>query len=291
MMPYARFLLLCLIWGSSFLLMKRAGAGLSPWAIAAGRVCCGLAVLAIVWAVRTPKRGFEIRKSHLTALIGVMLLGYAIPYAVQPLFISRTGSSSLTAMGVGFTPLFTLLLSVPLLSIRPTVQQVVGVLGALGCLVLLLCDTMHRSVTGLDVLLLFSTPLMYALANIWMRTSLNEIGPLELTIMCLGMSALLLVPLACGTPGPMAWTTPEILPAVGYLAVLGIFGTGLGMLLFNQMVQQQGPLFAAMVTNLTPIGAVLLGWGDAEHVTWLQLVALMGVLVCVAVVQRGASKL
>ncbi len=289
-MPYVRFILLCLIWGSSFLLMKRAGAGLSPWAIAAGRVLTGMAVLLVVWGVRNRKRGSGLKITHLPALVGVMLLGYAIPYAAQPVFISRTGSSSLTAMGVGFTPLFTLVLSVPLLGVRPSARQLVGVLGALGCLILLLVDTMQRSLAAVDLLLLFSTPLMYALANIWMRSSLFEIPPLELTIACLGMSALLLVPWACLSPGPLPWTAKEILPSVACLLILGVFGTGLGMLLFNQMAQQQGPLFAAMVTNLTPIGAVVLGWADAEHVTTLQVVALTGVLLCVAIVQWGAIR-
>lgn len=270
-------------------MMKRAGAGLSPWAIGAGRVLTGLAVLLVVWGVRNRKRGSELKKTHLPALVGVMLLGYAIPYFVQPLFISRTGSSSLAAMGVGFTPLFTLALSVPLLAVRPTAKQVVGVLGALGCLVLLLVDSLQRSLAGIDLLLLFSVPVMYALANLWMRTSLYEIPPLELTIVCLGMSGLLLLPMAIVSPGPMPWTSVEILPAVGSLLILGVFGTGLGMLMFNQLVQQQGPLFAAMVTNLTPIGAVLLGWADSERVTTLQLAALSGVLICVASVQWGAT--
>lgn len=290
-MPYVRFILLCLIWGSSFLLMKRAGAGFSPWAIAAGRVLTGMAVLIVVAAWQTRQRGWQLKRTHLPALVGVMLLGYAIPYFVQPLFISRTGSSSLAAMGVGFTPLFTLVLSIPLLSVRPTAQQIVGVLGALGCLALLLVDSVQRSVGWYDFLLLFSVPLMYALANLWMRTSLYEIPPLELTIACLGMSGLLLLPMAIITPGPMTWTSAGILPATGSLIVLGVFGTGLGMLMFNHLVQQQGPLFAAMVTNLTPIGAVLLGWADAERVTTLQVIALMGVLACVAVVQWGANQI
>lgn len=288
-MPYVRFLMLCLIWGSSFLLMKRAGVGFSPWAIAAGRVATGFLVLFCVhcWKGRASGRAF--RRTHLPAFIGVMLLGYTIPYSLQPLFISRTGSSSLAAMGVGFTPLFTLVLSVPLLSVRPTKRQVAGVLGALIGLAVLLMDSVQRSLSVVDVLFLFATPIMYALANLWMRTSLYDVPPLELTSISLAGAGLLLLPLACVTPGPMSWASSEIVTPMTYLIVLGIFGTGIGMLVFNHMVQQQGPLFAAMVTNLTPIGAVLLGWIDAERVTALQVVALIGVLICVAIVQWGAS--
>lgn len=289
-MPYVRFVVLCLIWGSSFLLMKRAGAGLSPWAIGSGRVFTGMAVLVVVawWQARGWSR--TLTRSHLPALAGVMLLGYAIPYFVQPLFISRTGNSALAAMGVGFTPLFTLAFSVPILGIRPTRRQTLGVFGAIGCLALLLADSVERSIAFPDVIFLFSTPLMYALANIWMRMSLSDVPPLELTIACLGVSGLLLLPAACLVPGPVGVSTREISTAIFCLTILGVFGTGLGMLLFNQLVQQQGPLFAAMVTNITPIGAVLLGWIDAERVTALQLAALVGVVMCVVVVQRGAQE-
>lgn len=287
-MAYVRFALLCLIWGSSFLLMKRAGAALSPWMIGAGRVLTGMLTLLIVarWQQSLPPRG--LTRSHLPALTGVMLLGYAIPYAVQPLFIARTGSSALAAMGVGFTPLFTLALSVPVLGIRPTVKQSLGVLGALACLVLLLVDSLHRSITWLDLSFMFATPLMYALANIWLRMSLSDLPPMKLTTICLGVSGLILFPLACALPNPVAWQTPQLSMSLACLVVLGVFGTGLGMLMFNHLVQQQGPLFAAMVTNLTPIGAVLLGWFDSERVTPLQLAALFGVVCCVAVVQWGA---
>ena len=284
-MPYLRFTLLCLIWGGSFMLMKRAAAGFSPASVAAGRVVLGAAILAIV--SRSPGRRAEraLTRNHLPALVGVMLFGYAIPYFVQPLFISRTGSSSLAAMGVGFTPLFTLALSIPMLGVRPTVRQTVGVMGALGCLGLLLVDGMQRDITWLDTVLLFATPVMYGVANNWMRLSLSDVPPLELTTACLGMSSLLLLPAAWFSSGSLSWTTPELPSACAALIILGVFSTGLAMLMFNQLIQQQGPLFAAMVTNVAPVGAVILGWADAERVTALQIAALVGVLICVAVVQ------
>ncbi len=219
-----------------------------------------------------------------------MLSGYAIPYFVQPLFISRTGNSALTAMGVGFTPLFTLALSVPMLGIKPTSRQVIGVLGSLGCLGLLLIDSLQRSITPLDVLLLFTTPILYAIANNWMRLSLSDVPPLELTTVCLGLSGLLLAPTACLIANPVKWSAPQLSASLMSLLILGVFSTGIAMLVFNQLVHEQGPLFAVMVTNLTPIGAMLLGWVDAERVTALQIAALVGVLVCVIIVQTGTAR-
>lgn len=289
-MPYLRFTILCLIWGASFLLMKRAAAGFSPWTVGAGRVVIGTIVLLIASRWFLAKAPRTLTRVQWPALIGVMLLGYAIPYCVQPFVIGRTQNSALTAMGVGFTPLFTLALSIPVLSVRPTSRQVVGVIGSLGCLALLLVDNLDRSITLFDVVLVFATPVMYAVANNWMRLSLYDVPPLELTVACLGLSGLILIPTACLMPHPDVPSTQQYTLAIGSLLVLGVFSTGLGMLMFNQLVQEQGPLFAVMVTNLTPIGALLLGWFDAERVTILQVIALIGVLTCVVVVQWGGAQ-
>ena len=48
-------------------------------------------------------------------------------------------------------------------------------------------------------------------------------------------------------------------------------------------------LFAAMVTNLVPLGAMTWGWVDAEVITARQLIAFGGVLAMVVLVQYGSA--
>ena len=71
--------------------------------------------------------------------------------------------------------------------------------------------------------------------------------------------------------------------------VLGVLGTGFGAFAFTKMLQEQGPLFAGMVTYLIPTIALGWSWIDQERVTLLQLTALSGVLAMVALVQYGAA--
>jgi drug/metabolite transporter (DMT)-like permease len=80
------------------------------------------------------------------------------------------------------------------------------------------------------------------------------------------------------------WTT-----ALVAVTVLGVVGTGIATFLFNKLVQDQGSLFATMTINLTPMGAFLWGWGMGETVTPVQMIALLGVLTMVIVVQFGAA--
>jgi drug/metabolite transporter (DMT)-like permease len=132
--------------------------------------------------------------------------------------------------------------------------------------------------------------LSYAVANTWIRKSFSRIPPVELTLWCLAGTAAVLLPWA------VAWPTVAEPPlggwwtSVGAVAVLGIFGTGLATCLFTQLVQDQGPLFAAMVTNLVPVIAMGWGWLDAEAISVRQALSVAGVLAMVALVQYKAAR-
>jgi drug/metabolite transporter (DMT)-like permease len=84
--------------------------------------------------------------------------------------------------------------------------------------------------------------------------------------------------------------TGTAVAAILSVAFLGVVGTGAATFLFNRLIQQQGPLFAGMATNVVPIGALVLAWLDSEHVSGLQLAALAGLVCMVAVVQFAAVR-
>jgi len=95
--------------------------------------------------------------------------------------------------------------------------------------------------------------------------------------------------LSAGLVAEKVVQSPQLPVAVFCMLMLGVVGTGLGTWMFNSLVQNQGPLFAGMVYYLVPIGAIAWGWIDREPITGLQLVALVGILAMVAVVQYGAA--
>ncbi|TXT22144.1 MAG: hypothetical protein FD138_3702 [Planctomycetota bacterium] len=127
-MPYVLFLLICVIWGGSFLMMKKAALVFSPISVGAWRVVGGAAVLLILWLIQRQPIGW--RRRDIWSLVFVLFAGYTWPYCVQPWLIAQHGSAFI-GMTVSFTPLFTMLASVPLLGIVPHPRQVFGVLGSL----------------------------------------------------------------------------------------------------------------------------------------------------------------
>jgi drug/metabolite transporter (DMT)-like permease len=277
---------ICSIWGSSFILVKKASLAFSPLGVGAGRVVGGAVALAAIWWFARSR--WTLAKRDVAPVLFVVLVGYAWPYALQPLLVERHGSAFI-AMTVSFVPLLTIVVSVPWLGVWPTTRQIVGVGGGLVCMAALAADGLDRDVPPADLLLAACVPLSYALANCCIRRQLRHVGSLELSFGALALTGLILLPLACIVPGKANPSRDELSLAVASLVVLGVLGTGLGTFLFNKLIREQGPLFAGMVTYLVPVGALAWGWFDQERVTALQLAALGGVLAMVAVVQFGAA--
>jgi drug/metabolite transporter (DMT)-like permease len=285
-MPYLLFSLLCLIWGSSFILMKKASLAFSPLEVGAGRVLGGAAVLAAIWlAKRLP---WMLERKDVAALAFVVLAGLAWPYTVQPWLIERHGSGFIGTT-VSLVPLLTIAVSIPLLGVYPSRRELFGVLGGLACMGLLTKDGIDRQIPSLDLLLALSVPLCYALANVCIRRQLQHVASLPLSAVMLSSAAIVLLPAAVALDSPATAANERLPLALASLAILGVLGTGVGTLIFNKMVLDQGPLFAGMVTYLVPVGALVWGWLDEERVTLLQFAALAGIFAMVALVQWSSS--
>jgi drug/metabolite transporter (DMT)-like permease len=293
-MSYVCFLIICAIWGASFILMNRAGLALSPLAVGGWRVFGGAAVLLVALLYKRIRP--QVSLQDLGYLVVVGLVAYAWPYGIQPYLVVRH-DHGFVGMSVALVPLFTIMFSVPMLGAMPTLRQAVGVGGGLLCMGVILLDGQRRGIGPLDLAIMLSIPASYAFGNILIKRRLNHLSSLVMTLVTLGIASAALLPAAClpeawlsqvGLGGP---TQPGSWPvAIASLIVLATLGTGLAMLLFNHLVVHEGPLFAGMVTYIVPLGAVAWSWVDSGHVSMLQLVALGGVLAMVALVQYGAAR-
>ena len=284
-MHYLLFILLCLIWASSFILMKKAALSFGPLTIAGLRCLGGALLLAAVWKLF--RRTAPPTRRHVPWLLLTTLLGYGYPYAVQPYLVHRYGSGFIGMM-ICFVPLITILFSMPVLRVFPTRWQLVGVLGGLACMAVIMADGLRREVPALALLLALSVPASYALCNTLIKRHFTALSPYILALTSMGLATLFVLPLGAAsesvTPGGPFWLS------VACVVTLGILGTGAATVMFFKLIQDRGPLFAGLVTYIVPLGALLWGWADAEKVTALQFLALLGVLSMVAVVQWELSR-
>ena len=285
-MSHLLFLLVCVIWGTSFVWMKYALPAFGPVGVGAGRVLLGAAALGLLWRWR--KQRWPLRRGDLGALSLLALLGYAVPFVIQPWLIERvderTGhGTALAGMMVSFVPLLTIVVSVPMLGVRPSRRQLLGVVGGLGCMAFLFSRELEYGVPLGYLLVGAITPVLYSFANTYVKRRFHDVPPMALSMVAMLLSAVVLLPTSVAF-------RPEQVPvrigaAVVSLAVLGVVCTGLAGYMFYVLIREQGPLFASMVTYIIPCVALLAAWIIDEPLTLAQLVALAGAFAMVALVQ------
>lgn len=288
-MAYVYFTVVCLFFGSNFILMDRATRWFGPAEVGFGRVTSAAVILAILWA--TIDRRQRLRWRDLPVIGAIGLLANAYPYAAQPMLISSGFGHSFFGMTVAFTPLLTILVSIPMLGVKPTKRQMIGVLGGLLFVFLLMYDGEQRGIHLGLLAMAVTIPLSYAIGNTWIRRSLHDSDPSPLSTFMMAAASLALAPLAFGQAAPEALGVAPPDPREEYsvalmaLLMLGACGTGACVWAFVRMVQERGPLFAGMVTYVVPVIAMLWGLVDNETITTRQLVAIAGVLAMVTLVQ------
>jgi drug/metabolite transporter (DMT)-like permease len=286
-MHHLMFALICLFWGSNFIMMKKAGISFSALSISAWRLVGGAIMLLLIWLILR-QRGHEhwpIRRNVMLPLILVGLLGSVYPYTMQPYLIVKYQDSAFFGIMVAFVPLLTVLVSGPMLGVWPHLRQFCGVMLGLLCTIMLLDAGYDREVAWHDLLLGVSIPLSYAVSNTLVKRSLAELAPVPMTLSILSMSAALVLPVALLTEPPAQLDAPPLFWPVLALAGLGVLGTGSAYFMFLLLIQQRGPLYAGVVTYVIPVGALLFGWLDHESITASQVGALLGILISVALVQ------
>jgi drug/metabolite transporter (DMT)-like permease len=273
---------LALIWGSSFILMKRGLISFRPDQLAAIRmtVAC-MATTPLIF-----RKLASIPKDRYKYLMVVGGLGSGIPAFLFATAQTRI-NSSLAGMLNGLTPVFTLLIGAFFFQSKFTPRQIAGVMvGFLGAAGLILV----RADGGLSADFAFA--LLIVIATCCYGISVNTIksclGGLDsLTISGAGL-------LFVGVPYAIYLfntdfvarfsTMPDAWFSFGCIVLLSLMGTAVSNILYFQMVKISTPLFASAVTYMIPV--VALGWGiaDGEKLNPFHLLAMAGILGGVALI-------
>jgi len=117
-MPYLSFTFICLCWGTSFILMDRAGHAFGPAQIGAGRMVGGALTLAVYCLVT--RRWINLSRLDWSRLVLVALLANAWPYVVQPYVMQQAGEHGFFGMLVTLVPIATIVASGVMLNDWPS---------------------------------------------------------------------------------------------------------------------------------------------------------------------------
>jgi drug/metabolite transporter (DMT)-like permease len=79
---------------------------------------------------------------------------------------------------------------------------------------------------------------------------------------------------------------PEAMKGLGYISILAVVGTWLALVAFNKLVKIASPVFAASVTYLSPVIAIMWGAIDGEKLSYLSFVWMTVILLGVFLVNK-----
>jgi len=278
---------LSLLWGSSFILMKRILPVFPPMELATLRI--GMAGLAMV-----PLWLWHMRRDHWPLLpwfAVVGLVGNGIPALLFA--VAQTGIQS-GAAGVlnALTPMFTLVVGWTFFG-RPAHRgQLVGLaLGLGGALLLILSQhqVAGSSQPALALLLVLAT-FFYGISVNTVGHKLRGITPwltASFPLVLASVPALLALAILGDPVGSVQ--KPGGMEALGLLVFLSLINSALSLVAFNYLIHLAGPLFASTTTYLMPVVALLWGVWDGESLHFYHGAGLLAIIAGIALVNRRVA--
>jgi drug/metabolite transporter (DMT)-like permease len=260
---YGLMALLALIWGSSFILMKRGVEVFTYVEVAILRLVIAFLIMApFVW-----KRVISTPKKFWFPLIIVALFGNGIPA-----FLFTKAQTVLDSSYIGIlnalVPLFTFVIAIFIFKTSWKIVNLIGIfIGLLGAVWLISGGGINFENSNYAWLIIIAT-LCYAISLNTIKNYLQEMKSIDisgLAFVIVGPSCLIAL---CFTDffntlthAPKAWS------ALLYISILAIFGTAIALIIFNQLVKRTTAIFSSSVTYLIPIVAI--GWGilDGESIS------------------------
>lgn len=269
-------IVLALIWGSSFILIKKGLVGLSPFQLGSLRIVfCALFLLVIGFKSLTTIPLHKWKFIALTSLFGTFIPAYL--FAIAQTQISSSVSSILNSL----TPLNTLILGAVVFGLDFKRTQIIGVLvGFAGTMLLILNGAVHHPNQNYwYTILVLIASMCYATNVNLIKRYLSDLKPLTITT---GNFLVMLLPalsILFFTDFTTKMHLTSVKEAMIYIAILGIIGTGIANVLFYKLIQISSPVFATSVTYLIPVVAFFWGLLDNEMLTPVQFVGAFVVLV------------
>ncbi|WP_226390019.1 DMT family transporter [Penaeicola halotolerans] len=273
-------ILLALIWGSSFILIKRGLLVYSPGEVGGLRILAAAVVLLPFSLPKLKNLSLKDWKNlFVIGLVGSFFPAFLFAKAQTQL------NSSLTGVLNALTPMFVIIMGAIFFKARITQRNAIGLMIAfIGVTLLILVKPGSNLMDLGDInsyafYVLLAT-ICYGLNLNLIKYFLVNIKPLDIT----SISLALVLPFAAGyllmgTDFSFKLIHAEGgLRAAGFIVLLGVMGTAIALILFNKIVKVTTPVFASSVTYLIPIVAIMWGIFDGERILFGHYVGMAAIV-------------
>lgn len=269
-------IILALIWGSSFILIKKGLVGLSPLQLGSLRIIFSAIFLILIgFKSITQIKQHQWKYIALTSLFGTFIPAFL--FAIAQTQIGSSVSSILNSL----TPLNTLIIGGFAFGLTFKRSQVLGVIiGLIGTMLLIVNGAInHPNQNYWYTILVLIASICYATNVNLLKKYLSDVKPLSIST---GNFIVMLVPaliVLFSTDFLMVVNHAEVQNSLIYIVILGVVGTGIANIIFFKLIQMSSPVFATSVTYLIPVVAFFWGLLDNESLTPVQFIGAFIILI------------
>jgi drug/metabolite transporter (DMT)-like permease len=269
------FVVLSIVWGSSFILMKTSAEHLNGLQIGAIRIfAAGIAFLP--WAVFHASK-IPVKKLGVVILTG--LFGNFLPALLFASAIKGNGESSLASILNSLTPLFVIVIGVFFFKAKVQNRKIAGVLVGFAGLVIL--SLLRGPIDAKDhgLFLILVATVFYGITVNLVSHYLKGIDGFKIASVSLTVMAI--------PAGILMWQQnvfsiarfdEEAGLSIAIACLLGIVGSAIATALYYILIQKAGGVFASLVTYAIPIVAMMWGLLAHENISALQIACLAMIL-------------
>ncbi|MDH3381089.1 MAG: DMT family transporter [Flavobacteriaceae bacterium] len=264
-------IILSLIWGSSFILIKKALIGFTPFQVGAFRILITATFLLIIGFRSILKiERYQWKYILMTALLGSFFPAFMYAFAITGI------DSSVASILNSLLPLFTIIIGALIFEFTFVKNQLYGIIiGFVGTgLLIFKGSELNPDQNYWYALLAITSTLGYAFNVNIIKKHLNDLDALSITT---GNFLLLIIPALIVLIFTGFFTTFELndktTESFGYVLILAIAGTAFAKVFFNKLIQISSPVFSSSVTYLIPIVAIMWGIADGEKFETVQFIA------------------
>ena len=260
---WAYLFTLAIVWGSSFILIKKGLVGLTPLQLGSLRT-----VLSSFFIFMIGYKSLKTILNHqwkwvvLSGFIGTFLPAFLFAFAETEV------DSGIVSILNALVPLNATLIGLAIFKIASTKTQIFGViLGFIGASMLIfnsmeLNPDQNYLYAGFVIL----ATVMYGFNVNIIKHYLQEVKPIAIAT---GNFVAIVIPafvvlIFSGFFKPETFEQQSIYSSIGFVAILAVFGTVMAKIIFNNLIQISSPVFASSVTYLMPLVALLWGLFDGE---------------------------
>ena len=269
---------LSLIWGSSFILIKKSLIGLSPLQVGSLRIVFSSIIIFLIGfnKIKTIQKD-KWKWIAVSAIIGTFLPAFLFAYAETQI------DSAVASILNSLVPMNTVIIGLAVFKISTTKRQSIGVIiGFIGTAVLIISGSdlnpdQNYMYSGLVII----CSILYATNVNLIKKYLYDVNAVAIAA---GQFSVIFIPslivLLYSDFFKIDLINNKIIhESLLYVLLLSFFGTAMAKILFNKLIQISSPVFASSVTYSMLIVSVIWGILDGELFNSSQAIATVLIII------------